>query len=263
MYQPREEIFAVFIHPTENWRALAWQLRDESERNGPMWCVPDVQHAPWTWPQLETFCALAYPAQPLVRVPEITPNAIVQALQCGARGLMLPQVTTLEQAQSAVEYSYFPPLGRRSKGGNRFDNRYQSLPDSQYFQEASSIFIPAQIEDAKMLSKIDDVMAIKGIDGLFIGVEDLTLSHGTYGTANESGIPWDQPVIWEAAQLMELAAATHNKVWGMPITKHLHDREIMSKMPRACFFTVGANRSGLATALGMNQEIETKSPPAL
>lgn len=244
MYQPQQRIFAVWVSQFD--KSLAWRLRTKTERqNIPLWHIPDVQHGLWPWNQLEIFCALSYPAKPLIRVPNITPNAIVQTLQCGAQGLMIPQVFSVAQAKAVVEYSYFPHMGRRSKGGTRFDNRWEMMPTSIYLKKAKSIFILLQIEDIKAISSLNDIMGIEGIDGLFIGVEDLCLSHGSYGNANKTSIPWDQPIVWEVAEELEELSKKHGKCWGMPITPSLYKQRILNKTERALFFAIGAGHSGL------------------
>ncbi|OGZ18332.1 MAG: hypothetical protein A2Z68_00330 [Candidatus Nealsonbacteria bacterium RBG_13_38_11] len=251
MYKPKKPIFVPWIHPTENNLALARDLQAEAEKRE-VWFVPDVQHARWSWFELENFCASSYPAKPLIRVPEISPNLIVQALQCGARGLMIPQVKSAEEAKTVSRYAFFPPLGKRSKGGLRFDNRYGLMPDSQYFEEAQSILILLQIEDIEAIPAIDEIMSIEGIGGLFIGVEDLTLSDKSYGEGNKL-ITWDQPIVWEAAELMERAAKKYGKIWGMPITEELYKQKILNKYQKAFFFTVGVNQIGLDAATKMNK----------
>jgi 2-keto-3-deoxy-L-rhamnonate aldolase RhmA len=244
MYQPLQRIFAIWVSNFDE--SLAWCLRTEAERRDiPLWYIPDVQHGLWTWRQLELFCILSFPAKPLIRIPEITPNAIVQALQCGARGIMVPQVFCEEQARSIVEYSYFPPMGRRSKGGTRFDNRWETMPTAEYFKEAKSIFIILQIEDIKAIPQLNEIMSVEGIDGLFIGVEDLCLSHGSYGNVNKTSIPWDQPIVWEVAEKLEELSKKFGKCWGMPITPSLYQQKILNKAERALFLAIGAGHCGL------------------
>jgi 2-keto-3-deoxy-L-rhamnonate aldolase RhmA len=127
------------------------------------------------------------------------------------------------------------------------------MPNSQYFKEAQSILILLQIEDVEVIPAINEMMSAEGIDGLFIGVEDLTLSDESYGKGNKP-IPWDQPVVWKVAELMEKAAKKYGKIWGMPITDKLYYQKILNKnKKRAFFFTVGVNQVGLDTAIKINK----------
>lgn len=252
MYYPKKKIFCPWALTTKDNSSLAEEFKKEAEKQE-LWCVIDGQHSLWNWQSIEEFCKLSYPLKPMVRIPEISPFSILQALQCGARGLMIPQVMTEEQAKLVVKYAYFSPLGERSKGGLRFDNRYGEMPNEQYFKEAKSIFIICQIEHINALSNIEKIMAINGIDGLFIGVEDLTISDNSYGKNNETGLTWDQPVIWETADTLEKTSKKYKKVWGMPITKELYKKHGLTEMENARFFAMNVNEQGLKESLQINQ----------
>lgn len=110
---------------------------------------------------------------PIVRVPWLDPAMIMQALDTGAYGIICPMINTREQAEQLVSYTRYPPHGTRSFG----PTRAVFSAGSDYASEANDeVFCLAMIETAEAMSNLEEIAATPGLDGLYIGPADLTIS---------------------------------------------------------------------------------------
>lgn len=109
----------------------------------------------------------------MARVPNR--DAIAGVLDAGAKGIMVPMVSTAEEAQAVVSASRFPPAGRRGVGPGRAAGYGYRIPD--YLAAANrSVLVTIQVENAEGLANIDAIAAVEGIDVIFIGPGDLGVS---------------------------------------------------------------------------------------
>ena len=118
---------------------------------------------------------------PLVRIPEISRRAVLHPLDAGAAGLIVPAIKTADQVRKLVEYAKFAPLGDRGYLPTR-DCRWGARPGftpGAYMEEANreTLLFP-QCETAECLDQIEDIAAIDGVDGIFVGPMDLSISLG-------------------------------------------------------------------------------------
>lgn len=147
----------------------------------PLDCVClDTEHAPFGRTELDgclmTLAAADKPA--LVRVASGTPAEILSALDMGATGVVLPHIKTADQARGAVAASHFGPSGRGYAGSTRAA-RYTHKPIRDHLAEsAATTTVVAQVEDAEALDALDAIARVEGLDCLFIGRIDLTISLG-------------------------------------------------------------------------------------
>jgi len=115
----------------------------------------------------------ATPAVPLVRVADDTPARIMQLLDAGAYGVICPMISTAEQAQRFVSACRYPPQGTRSFG----PARGLLYGGADYPQHANhEILTLAMIETREGLANIEHILAVDGLDGVFIGPNDLSLT---------------------------------------------------------------------------------------
>ena len=146
----------------------------------------------------------------VVRLPNMDPVAIQGALDRGAQGVQVPSVETPAQAAEAVAASRFPPLGHRGYGsttraaGYGFTSRGQVMAAAQ---ERNLVSI--QIETRAGVENLSDILAVDGIDSVFIGTSDLSLE---YGYASPTA-PQVEPLLQEITS--RVAAA--GKVCGVHI----------------------------------------------
>ena len=149
----------------------------------------------------------ATPATPFVRVPSCDPTIMMKALDAGAYGLICPMVNTVEEAQAFVSATHYPPRGLRSFGPTR--GLLYGGPD--YFQHADQTIVRlAMIETLPGLEAVKEILAVDGLQGIFIGPADLGLALGK----GPVGDPVD-PQVLEAIDICQKAAAQAGKYIGI------------------------------------------------
>lgn len=117
----------------------------------------------------------AGPAIPMVRVPSHDAAVIGKLLDAGAYGIICPAVDTVADAQAFANACRYPPTGLRSYG----PARALLYGGSDYPQHADATVLAwAMIESATALENLDAILAVPGIDGVYVGPNDLALSLG-------------------------------------------------------------------------------------
>lgn len=114
-------------------------------------------------------------AIPLARVPWNEPGILMKLLDAGAYGIICPMINTAAQAADFVGACRYPPLGFRSYGPNRVIH----YAGRDYVEHANAVVLClAQIETEEAARNIDAIAAVPGLDGVYIGPGDLSLSMG-------------------------------------------------------------------------------------
>lgn len=166
------------------WLGLADPYCAELAANaGFDWLLIDGEHAP---NDLRTLLAqlqavAAYPSHPIVR-PVIGDTALIkQLLDIGAQTLLVPMVDTADQARQLVRAIHYPPSGVRGVGAalaraSRWNNigDYLATADEQ-------MCLLVQVENLTALQNLDEIAAVEGVDGVFIGPADLSAAMGHRG----------------------------------------------------------------------------------
>ena len=115
------------------------------------------------------------PAVPMVRVPHNEPILTLKLLDAGAYGVICPMINTRAQAETLVSYCRYPPLGSRSFG----PNRAVLYAGSDYWQHANQeVLLFAMVETREAVDNLDDIVSVEGIDGVYVGPSDLSMSLG-------------------------------------------------------------------------------------
>ena len=110
---------------------------------------------------------------------------ILQALDCGARGIVIPQVNSAAEAQAAVKAARYYPGGERGLAGIVRAARYGFVPFADYVQQANkAVMILTQVEHVDAVAHLDEILAVEGLDGIFVGPADLSQSMGIPGQVN-------------------------------------------------------------------------------
>ena len=141
---------------------------------------------------------------PFVRVYGHDPVTMARILDAGAYGIIIPHVSTPEQAQELADSMRYPPIGKRSAGTGRIaamGSDYRATVDDQ-------VLVIPQIEDMEGINNAQAILKVDGIDIGFIGPNDLALSMGV-----EVGHPDHEAAILE---VVEAGKAT-GKPTGLPI----------------------------------------------
>jgi 4-hydroxy-2-oxoheptanedioate aldolase len=114
-------------------------------------------------------------ATPLVRVPWNDPAYIMRALDAGAYGIICPMINTKAEAEALVRWARYAPLGERSFG----PFRASQYGGADYWQHANEeVLLFAMIETRQAVSNLEEILSVKGINGVYIGPSDLSLSMG-------------------------------------------------------------------------------------
>ncbi len=146
-------------------------------------------------------------AAPFVRVPSSDPSLIMKALDAGAYGIICPMVNTADQARQLVAVSTYPPRGDRSFG----PARGLLYGGADYFDQADGTLVRlAMIETAAGLDAVEAICAVEGLDGIFIGPNDLGLALGQGTSADPTA-----PVTVAAIARSLGAAKAHGKHIGI------------------------------------------------
>jgi len=135
----------------------------------------DMQHGALDYSNLlPMFQAMrASGATLMARVPWNEPGIIMKALDAGAYGIICPMVNSAEEAARFVSYLRYPPLGQRSFG----PTRVSFAAGANYAGEANNNMLAfAMIETAEGMANLDAIATTPGLDGIYVGPADLTLS---------------------------------------------------------------------------------------
>ena len=139
----------------------------------------DVQHGLVDYtnvlPMLQTISSTN--VTPLTRVNWNEPGQIMKLLDAGSYGVICPMVSNKEQAENFVQACMYPPNGYRSFG----PIRGLIYGGSDYAKHADNEMLKfAMIETKEALDKLNEIMSVKGLDGIYIGPADLSLSLNDY-----------------------------------------------------------------------------------
>ena len=166
------------------WLGLADPYCAELAANaGFDWLLIDGEHAPNDLRGLlgQLQAVAPYASQPVIR-PVIGDTALIkQLLDIGAQTLLVPMVESAEQARELVRAMHYPPHGVRGVGSALARaSRWNSIPG--YLDKADAqMCLLVQIENLEGLAKLDEIVAVEGVDGVFIGPADLSASMGHRG----------------------------------------------------------------------------------
>jgi 2-keto-3-deoxy-L-rhamnonate aldolase RhmA len=120
---------------------------------------------------------------PMVRIPEARREVVLKYMEMGARGILLPNAESEEQAKALVEYSKYYPLGNRGVSLFRPHTAFEKVENAvQYMRERNEEnVLMLQIESPKGVKNVERMLDIEGIDAAFIGPNDLSQSMGIMG----------------------------------------------------------------------------------
>jgi staphyloferrin B biosynthesis citrate synthase len=162
------------MHATEIFGALGYDF-----------IVIDEEHAPFDRAATDVvlLAARAVNVAGIVRVSSEDPAKILSCLDCGATGVLVPHVASVEKAVAVATAARYRG-GRRGYSGSPRAGGYGALPMSKLIEEQdSTACVIAMIEDREALDQIDAIAAVDGIHGLFIGRGDLTVALGALSSS--------------------------------------------------------------------------------
>jgi len=174
------------------------------------WLLLDGEHGPLG---LETMQVMLQAMRgdtcvPIIRVQWNDPVIIKRALDLAGYGLLIPWVNTREEAEAAVSACKYPPEGTRGCGPRR-----AALINQDYIATSNAnVLVAVQIETATAVKNINEILAVKGVDVVYIGPTDLSMSM--------FGVPakWGDPKYMEAFDIVVKAAKNAGKPAGIYAT---------------------------------------------
>jgi 4-hydroxy-2-oxoheptanedioate aldolase len=146
---------------------------------------------------------------PVVRVPWLEPGILMKALDAGAYAVICPMVNSRVDAQNLVAWTHYAPQGTRSFG----PVRATLYGGADYPQHANDTIVTlAMIETAKALDNLDDILSVEGLDAVYIGPSDLSLSLGCAPAMDDVEPKVAQAIdhILERAKAHGVVAGVHN-----------------------------------------------------
>lgn len=178
------------------------------------WLVVDMEHSahnPVLMAAMVATIADAGTSAPMVRIPGNSVEWYKWALDAGAWGIIVPMVNTREEAQRAVEYAKYPPLGTRSIGGVFGPYGFGITNWLDYARMANEeIIVTVQVESSQALENLDDILSVPGIDVAFVGPNDLHAQLGL--TPSTEGA---EPEFVDALERIKAAAQKHHVTLGI------------------------------------------------
>lgn len=175
------------------------------------WVIVDQEHAPFNIESLRHVLWMFRDSAtlPFVRVQDNRPDLIKVALDQGAHGILAPLVRSAEEAKQAVASCKYPPDGIRGWGPMVVTN--YGLEADEYYRNANrDLFVMVQVEHPGLLDELDDVVKVEGLDALFIGPSDLSLSLGCFQQ-------WDHPRFQSAVARVVDKARENGKAVGIAV----------------------------------------------
>lgn len=207
--------------------------------SGMDWTLIDMEHSP---NGLESVLAqlqavTAYPITPVVRVPIGDVVTIKQVLDVGAQSILVPMVSTVADAEAAVQAMRYPPRGTRGVGSALARSARWNRVDG-YLEDADAhVCLVVQIETQAGVDAAAEIAAVEGVDGVFVGPSDLAASMGVLGQQTHPDV--------RAAVLRTFEAV---RAAGKPVGVNAFDPDVADAYiaAGAAFVLVGADVSLLA-----------------
>ncbi len=170
----------------------------------------DLEHRAWDPTQVQAILAFfhKFDIDCLLRAPTTDRALLYRYFEDGATGVMVPHVSTREQAEHLVGALRFPPIGNRGLDGAGLDCEFDVKHGAEYSDEANrETMLVVQIESPEAVANVEEIAAVEGVDGLFIGPADLGLRL-KYGDL--------ELTLEDAEKKVASACREHGKAWGRP-----------------------------------------------
>ena len=206
------------------------------------WLMIDTEHSPAEWETVEHMIRAMKGTEvvPLVRVAANDPVLIKKALDRGALGVLVPLVSTVEQARAVVAASTYPPEGIRGVAGTRASGYGADLP--RYYAEWNRhVLVACQIETLQALENVETIASTPGLDVLFVGPNDLSAGLGCFRQ-------FDHPAFVRAVDRILQAARDAGMAAGYMAAGA---QEVLARIEQGFrFVALGSDARLLAAAVG-------------
>lgn len=183
-------------------------------RAGFHWLTVDIEHSPVNWETAALMFGSIADAGgiPLARVPFNSLENVKRALDAGAYGIVFPMCCCRQEAEDAVAACKYPPAGRRSVGGGLHAVNFGASPAEYYRRANEEVLVIVQAEHVDAVECADDIFSVPGLDGVFVGPNDLLSSmHKT------PAMETDDPAFVEALRHIREIAVRHGIAPGIHV----------------------------------------------
>ena len=174
----------------------------------------EAEHHTWEMREIQRMLYLGRLADidVIVRPPTLERARLYQFLEQGASGLIIPQVMNADQAKMLVDAVKFPPVGNRGLDGASIDCDFYLEIGPEYPARANEqAALILQIENLDGLKNVEEIAAVPGVDGLFIGQGDMSMRLGC-------SLDQKDPKLVDVDRRVSEACGKHGKFWGRPCT---------------------------------------------
>ncbi|MFG1610576.1 HpcH/HpaI aldolase/citrate lyase family protein [Actinoplanes sp. NPDC049265] len=181
--------------------------------------VIDQEHAPLTFEFAYQATVVAQGAglSVVVRVPDRSGSHLQRLLDAGVDGILVPRVTSVEEASAAVRGMLFSPRGDRGLGTTSRAGRWGGTPRDEYLRFGDEqVLRGVQLEDRGAVEDAEAILDIDGLNGVFLGTGDLTLS---------TGLALNDPEIQKLTDFLLAAANARNIPVGTAVGTAQQARE--------------------------------------
>lgn len=229
----RERLLGTFV------KTNAFQLIEILGTTGLDFVVIDAEHAPFDRNSLDVLmlAARASNLPALVRIPGTAPDVILNVLDIGATGLLVPHICSAEDAGHTLMATRYVGGGRGFSNSSRAGG-YGKLSMTELVTAADrDTVVIGQIEDREAVECIDSIIAMSELDCLFIGRADLAVSYGVFDL--------NHPQVTGAVTKVCAACAAAGKAAGIFLADD-RDIEDYEKLG-VTFFVIGSDQSFLRT----------------
>jgi 2-keto-3-deoxy-L-rhamnonate aldolase RhmA len=150
------------------------------------WVSIDMEHTTISFADVENLTRAAQVSGmiPLVRVAENDPLLIMKALDAGAAGVIVPHIQTAADLEKALASARFFPDGERGKCGQVRGSRFgaDGVPWSEFWKKANdNVIVLPLVEEKQGVENLDEILAVEGVDVLWLGIGDLAQSYNVPG----------------------------------------------------------------------------------
>jgi 2-keto-3-deoxy-L-rhamnonate aldolase RhmA len=168
----------------------------------------ETEHAPLNWETLENMIRAAEVVNiaPLVRLDEEPLHHLVRkALEAGVHGVIIPHVSTGDEAEAVVQAVKFPPRGVRGMGTMR-SRRYGTIPVAEYLEWSNrESLVILVIEEKAAVDHIEEVLSVDGVDAVVFGPTDYSISIGVPGQTTHAKVLQARKKVVETALRLNVA----------------------------------------------------------
>ena len=170
-----------------------------------------MEHGPLDYNQAENQinAAKIYDVDSLLRVNRGGYSNYIRGFEVDCTGLIIPQIESLADAKQIEEFTKFPPIGKRGLDGGNNDGKYTKLNMHDYIEQANQErLVIYQVETPEVMKDIEAIAEMQGVDALFFGPGDYSLTLGVPGQMNHPDVVSARKKVAEVARKNNKIAAT-------------------------------------------------------